>query len=171
MQLNESEWREVYDENIASLIGRARLLGNREMSEEVANDALLTAVKNAKSRADIKSFLNTTLRSRSVDSHRREEGIRTAKRRHVSYAQGVQIQRSAFQAPKIRQPEEQVITRETIDEAWTVLTDRERKIVAADNAGLTREETAEWLGLTNGKLKSAMHYARTRLRKKGIGPH
>jgi DNA-directed RNA polymerase specialized sigma24 family protein len=169
MQLTESEWREVYDENIASLIGRARLLGNGESSEEVANDALLTAVKHAKSRRQIKTFLNTTLRSRSVDDHRRK-GIRSARKKYVSLAQGAQIQRSAFQSPKIRQPEEQILLRERVDEAWNELTEKEKVIVAADNADQTRRDTGAFLGLNNQQLKTAMHSARKRLREKGIGP-
>lgn len=66
-------------------------------------------------------------------------------------------------------PEEQVIGQDEASRAWALLSelpDRERELLTLRLAvGLTAEETAQTLGMTNGAVRVAQHRALGKLRK------
>lgn len=143
-----------------------RMLGDREAAEEVVQDTLLRAWRNADrydpERGSMDAWLFAIARNRAVDHHRR----RVARPRTVAPLED---------AP----PEPTPADVDRVIEAWQLSEALERlspehrtAIVEVHYRGRTVRETAELLGVPEGTVKSRIYYGlrnlRSHLEERGV---
>lgn len=162
---------EAYRRHAGAVYGLAsRVLGNREMSEEIVQEVFLRLWDHPDrfdpERGSLRSFLLAQSHSRAVDVVRSEQARRTREeRQHRQRADaGYDLEHQVWD----------LTVGEHVREALGLLPDNERQpIEMAYFAGKTYREVAELLGEPEGtvksRIRSGLRRLRTGLTEAGVG--
>jgi RNA polymerase sigma-70 factor (ECF subfamily) len=160
----------VYRDNRAALVRHARaVLGNREDAEDVVNEAFIRVLRanpDLHTPESLVHYIGTAVRNEALDRGSRNTRDRTARVPVPVAGSGPEgpADVDAWLAAPDRPVEDRVCDELTLALAMNVLSDRQRQCFALRFVdGLSVQDTAARLAISDGNVKRICHEVRARL--------
>ena len=137
-------------------------MGRRDIAEEIASDAFVALHRNFDriDPAQLPGWLLTVVKNRSVDHWRR---VQLEQRRQAGEVREIATAPAASAADALG--EEHVAERWLLEQCAALKPIHRACLLLRFVRGMTREEVARELGLTDNQVKSALQYAKELLRE------